>query len=254
MSVFRVLAAACVVLVGCSPVQVGTQAGGERVATRSDRAAPKPQNTKQRSEARPTRVDPRRGGLEIVLGEWAITPEAPAIRPGTVTFLIRNHGTVDHGFEIELEGDSSGHGSGDLFKSESAIVHPGDTTKLTMTLAPGVYKIECLVDGHDDMGMEGFLVVRPRAPLVKVESDLGRGEVSIADFAFAPETITVAAGHKVTWTNADPTDHTVTSIDGTFGSDVLGSGDSFSIRLDDPGVYPYRCAIHPDMQGRVKVE
>ena len=117
-----------------------------------------------------------------------------------------------------------------------------------------MYKIECLVDGHDDRGMEGLLVVRPQAPLVKTDHGFEPGTVAIADFAFSPDTITVAAGGEVTWNNDDPTDHTVTSIDGTFGSDALGSDDSFSIRFDDPGVYPYRCAIHPDMRGQVKVE
>ena len=255
MSAIRMLAAACVVLVGCSPAQVDAQAAAEeRIATRSDRAAPTTAVSNQRSKAGPKRVDPRRGGLEIVLGEWAVSPEAPAIRPGEVTFVIHNRGTVDHGFEIELDGDSSGHGSGDLFKSESAIVNPGGTTRLTMTLAPGIYKIECLVDGHDDMGMEDVLVVRPQAPLVKLDHDLEPGTVSVADFAFSPATITVAAGRDVTWTNDDPTDHTVTSIDGTFGSDALGPGGSVSIRFTDPGVYPYRCAIHPDMRGQVRVE
>ena len=74
-----------------------------------------------RKSTRPERVDPRAGGFEIVLGEWAITPEAKAIRPGTVTFVIRNRGTMGHGYEMELEGDSSGHGSGDLFKAESEL-------------------------------------------------------------------------------------------------------------------------------------
>ncbi|CAN5505782.1 hypothetical protein BH20ACT23_BH20ACT23_03800 [soil metagenome] len=106
------------------------------------------------------RIDPKRDEFEIGLGEWAITAEARAIRPGPVTFMIHNRGTVPHGFEIELEGDSSGHGSGDLFKAETELLQPGESTRMRVTLAPGVHKIECLVEGHDDMGMEDLLDVR----------------------------------------------------------------------------------------------
>lgn len=51
------------------------------------------------------RVDPREGGLDVELGEWAVTMEAGAIRPGRVTFVVTNHGTVNHGFEIQSEGE-----------------------------------------------------------------------------------------------------------------------------------------------------
>lgn len=203
---------------------------------------------------RPRRVDPRSGGLDVVLGEWAVTPEAAAIRPGEVTFVIHNRGTMGHGYEMELEGESSGHGSGDLFKAESEVVRPGESTRMTVTLPPGLYEIECLVDGHDDMGMEGVLEVRAGAPLVRVEQESEPGRIDIAEFAFDPVSTTVAAGTEVVWTNRDPADHTVTATDGGFGSDAFGSGQSFAHRFDEPGVYEYRCAIHPEMKGKVKVE
>ena len=54
-----------------------------------------------------------------------MTPEAQAIRPGSVTFVIENHGTMGHGFEIELEGDSSGTG-------------PGTGSRQNRTLSPAI--------------------------------------------------------------------------------------------------------------------
>jgi plastocyanin len=229
------------------------------LATRDERRASTPV-AEERSEpeseptSAPRQVDPRNDGLEITLGEWAITPESDVIRPGPVTFVIENRGTVPHGFEIELEGDSSGHGSGDLFKAESRLLQPGDSTRMTFDLSPAVYKIECLVDGHDDMGMEGLLDVSEGAPLVTEEPEARPGEVAISDFAFAPATLEVGLGTEVTWTNADPTDHTVTAFDGGFGSDALSDGATFSHTFSEPGTYPYRCAIHPEMEGKVKVE
>jgi plastocyanin len=208
--------------------------------------------------AKPKAVDPRRGGFEIALGEWAVTPEAPAIRPGRVTFLIHNRGTMDHGFEIELEGDSSGSGSGDLFKAESELLAPGESTRMTVDLTmTGIYKIECLVDGHDDMGMEGPLEVAADAPLTKTKPEAATnnalGSVSISNFAFQPEAIQIQAGTEVTWSNDDPAPHTVTSLDDAFDSGTLDPNADFSFKFEKPGTYRYRCNVHPDMEGMVKV-
>jgi plastocyanin len=206
------------------------------------------------SKSKPRKVDPRRDGLEIVLGEWAVTPEVPAIRPGRVTFVIQNRGTMGHGYEVSLEGESSGHGSGDLFKAESSLLRPGETTRMTVALPPGLYKIECLVDGHDDMGMEGTLEVSPNAPLVKVAPKKSPDQVAVAGFGFSPGHLKVTAGTSVTWDNEDPTPHTITSTDGSFDSGTLESGASFAHKFTTPGVFAYRCEIHPEMKGKVTVQ
>lgn len=228
----------------------GTPSEGASAAT------PAAQGTAGRTE----RVDPREGGLDVGMGEWAVTPEASAIRPGEVTFLIANHGTLVHGFEIEREdgpddGDNSGSGSqgDDGFKVESRLLQPGETLRLTVDLVPGLYKVECKVDGHDDLGMETMLEVREDAPLVSRGSADGAPEVSIEGFVFSPATITVGAGTEVTWTNADLTEHTVTAEDGSFGSDPFTGGATFSTTFDRPGTFAYICAIHPEMKGAVEV-
>jgi plastocyanin len=200
--------------------------------------------------------DPRERGLRVALGEWALTLEAQAIRPGRVTFVVSNRGTMAHGFEIESEGaDSSGSGSGDDdgIKAETGLIHPGRTARLTLDLPAGLYKVECLVEGHDDMGMEGLLEVRKDAPLVGGGDDDGRGSVSITGFAFDPPEIEVAAGSRVTWTNDDPTPHTVTAEGGAFDSGAIDPGGTFSLRIEGDGPISYRCSIHPDMTGTITI-
>jgi plastocyanin len=203
-------------------------------------------------------VDPRRGGLELGFGEFAITLEAAEIRPGPVTFVVRNGGALVHGFEIEIEerGDNSGPGSShdDGLKLEGPAFGPGETVRLHADLAPGVYEIECFVAEHDDMGMRATLVVRRGAPLVRAERPSSSPDrVEIADFAFSPGAVEVRAGTRVTWSNADPAAHTVTARDGAFDSGTLDPGSGFETTFAEPGTFAYFCQIHPTMRGSVRV-
>jgi plastocyanin len=234
---------------GESPTPTGDETISGTSSRRENGSAPATASSSSPAK----RIDPKRGGFEIGLGEWAITSEARAIRPGPVTFVIHNRGTVPHGFEIELEGDSSGHGSGDLFKAETDLLQPGESTRMRVTLSQGVHKIECLVEGHDDMGMEDLLDVSADAPLVKNKVSGDPGRIAIADFAFAPDVTEVDAGTEVTWRNEDPAEHTVTATDADFESNNLAQGESFSFTFDQPGTYDYRCVIHPEMEGTVNV-
>jgi plastocyanin len=77
--------------------------------------------------------------------------------------------------------------------------------------------------------------------------------VTIAQFAFAPATLTVPAGTTVTWTNADGVAHTVDADDGSFESAALKQGTSFTHTFRAAGTFTYICAIHPSMAGTVVV-
>jgi len=79
-------------------------------------------------------------------------------------------------------------------------------------------------------------------------------EVTIADFAFDPAELEVAAGATVTWTNNDSATHTVESDDETLMSDDLPNGATYEMTFDEPGTYEYVCGIHPNMSGTVIVK
>lgn len=78
--------------------------------------------------------------------------------------------------------------------------------------------------------------------------------VTIKDFSFVPNTITVPVGTTVTWQNLDEEPHTVRGSDAHIRSDALDQGDSYSVRFDQPGTYQYGCSIHPKMSGSVIVQ
>ena len=90
----------------------------------------------------------------------------------------------------------------------------------------------------------------------QVAAAVAPASVTIDNFAFAPATLTVAPGTKITWDNKDEEPHTVMSGDGgaTFKSPALDTDDKFSFTFDKPGTYKYFCSIHPHMVGTIVVK
>jgi len=195
-------------------------------------------------------VDPRSGGLQINLGEWAIGPEAKAIRPGRVTFVVANRGKRRHGLEIRSLGADDAISGDDEVKT--VRLEPGRTTRVTVDLAAGKYLIECFVSHHDERGMRLVLDVREDAPLVAPPRPSGR-TIAIKNFTFAPNALRVPVGATVRWTNEDAAPHTATATGSAFSSPQLRKGQGYAKRFGKAGRYAYLCALHPGMRGTVIV-
>jgi plastocyanin len=81
------------------------------------------------------------------------------------------------------------------------------------------------------------------------------GAISIDNFTFAPQTLTVKAGTTVTWTNRDDIPHGIAAQDNAFAkSKALDTDDSYSFTFTTPGTYKYFCYVHPHMTGTIVVE
>jgi plastocyanin len=194
-------------------------------------------------------IDPRSGGFQVSLGEWAIGLEAKAVRPGLVTFVVANRGKFEHGLEIErVRGDDEDSDSD--IDEETEDLNPGQTERLTLNLTPGVYELECSVSNHDDRGMRIRFEVRADAPLLKRPTNTANNVV-IRNFAYAPKALNVKLGTTVKWKNADAAPHTVTASG--FGSNVLNRNGVYSRKFARRGTFAYICALHPAMKGSVVV-
>jgi plastocyanin len=79
------------------------------------------------------------------------------------------------------------------------------------------------------------------------------GSVTIADFSFAPKTITVNVGDTVTWNNNGPTPHSAKANDGSFDTGILKKGQSASHTFNQAGTFSYFCQPHPFMKATVVV-
>ena len=77
--------------------------------------------------------------------------------------------------------------------------------------------------------------------------------VTIDNFTFQPQELTVKAGTTVTWKNHDDIPHTIVSA-GKFRSKTMDTDDSFSFTFTAAGDYKYFCSLHPHMTGTIKVE
>ena len=93
------------------------------------------------------------------------------------------------------------------------------------------------------------------ASVLFARADGPTSTVSIDNFTFGPQKMTVKAGTTVTWTNKDDIPHGIASSDNAFKrSAALDTDDSYSFTFTTPGTYQYFCYIHPHMTGTIVVE
>lgn len=78
--------------------------------------------------------------------------------------------------------------------------------------------------------------------------------VAMRNYKFVPDTLRIAPGTTVTWTNYDFAPHSATARKGEFDSDTVGNGESFSHTFESAGSIPYYCRFHAgSMTGTVEV-
>ena len=95
----------------------------------------------------------------------------------------------------------------------------------------------------------------PTSPTTgSTQATAGKNAVTIQNFAFSPETLTVKVGDKITWTNQDSAGHSATADDNSFDTGVIGQGQSGSITFSKAGTYTYHCSVHPMMKGTIVVQ
>jgi plastocyanin len=77
--------------------------------------------------------------------------------------------------------------------------------------------------------------------------------VTIQDFFFSPDNVTIAVNTIVTWTNLGPSEHSAVSDTGLFNSGLLAVGGKFSFTFTAAGTYKYHCVPHLWMNGIIIV-
>jgi len=98
------------------------------------------------------------------------------------------------------------------------------------------------------------------APDASAAPDGEEATVTLEDFAFDTDALTIAAATTVSFVNADSTPHTVTEgTDGVATDDPtideeLDANGTATFTFDEPGTYEITCLFHPDMNMTITVE
>ena len=80
----------------------------------------------------------------------------------------------------------------------------------------------------------------------------GGTTITIAGFAFDPDTITVSGPTEVTITNEDSATHTFTLDDGSV-DETVNAGATVTVTVDVAASTGFHCNIHPQMTGQIEV-
>jgi plastocyanin len=96
----------------------------------------------------------------------------------------------------------------------------------------------------------------PTTPLTPITPKTPKTlQISIQNFAFNPQTLSINVGDTIVWTNMDSTAHTVTSDSGSeLASTSISTGQTYSHKFNTAGTFAYHCSIHTSMKGTITVK
>lgn len=87
--------------------------------------------------------------VKVTEREYHITLSQTKLAPGKVELMITNKGKLAHALAIA--------GPGIAGTKKTAMIEPGKTAALSVTLRSGAYSLWCPVPGHASLGMKAAL-------------------------------------------------------------------------------------------------
>jgi uncharacterized cupredoxin-like copper-binding protein len=88
--------------------------------------------------------------LEATESDYRIALSSAAAHAGRVTISVRNAGQVTH--DLVMDGPG-------VADQKTALLSPGQTAQLVVTLRAGTYDVYCDIPGHKQAGMDAKLTV-----------------------------------------------------------------------------------------------
>jgi plastocyanin len=224
--------------------------------------------------------------IALAAGERALIR---LMNAGNLPHAIHSHG---HSFRI-VATDGNPVPPAAVLTKDTVLIGPGERYDLELVGSnPGVWMFHCHMENHADNGMMTLIQYDGATPTGPVAEffDPMRGvtpghmghpappgnapapppdpptpptvatgevvEVALVDDRFDAPDLNVAAGTTVRFVNRGANWHSVAAFDGSFTSGRLEPGETFEVRLEQPGEVRILCQHHAlrGMVGRVVVE
>jgi uncharacterized cupredoxin-like copper-binding protein len=152
------------VLTSCGGGAGGGGAGGGSSASSKAASSTKAATGGSSGQATTEKNVASGGAIKTVVikeSEFKLSPSTVTLsKPGTYAFKAENEGSYQHSLEIEGKGVKSKEGEEGEAKLEQ-VLNPGQSGVLTVSFQkPGTYEMYCPVDGHEQEGMKGEVVVK----------------------------------------------------------------------------------------------
>ncbi|MBI2126489.1 MAG: hypothetical protein HYU02_04135 [Thaumarchaeota archaeon] len=158
-----------------------------------------------------------------------------------------------YGFESEVRLKVSRAPAEAIVALEKESVFVENAREMIVNLRVNIPERANLVGTHYvDVDLESSNIVQPIELMIGVVG-VGIQQAEIKDYQFVPATVYIKKGSTVKWANQDFVAHTVTSVNGTFDSGLLGFGRVWEMKFDKIGAYQYFCLPHPYMVGTIWV-
>ena len=117
--------------------------------------------------ASPAATSSSGSAVSVVLDEWKLAPSRTTVRPGRITFIIRNDGSMPHEFVV-LRTDRAAKGlpvrAGKAVevgrRGKLSQMASGTSKRLSLRLGKGKYVLICNLLGHYQAGQAAALRVR----------------------------------------------------------------------------------------------
>jgi plastocyanin len=89
--------------------------------------------------------------VRLDLSDYRISPQRVRVKPGRVTFLVRNSGHGVHNLKISRRG---------RVRLDVPAIRPGESQTVTARLKHGTYRMYCSLAHHEVLGEYGTVSVR----------------------------------------------------------------------------------------------
>jgi plastocyanin len=92
--------------------------------------------------------------LQLKMTEYKVSPLTSYVRPGKLTITAHNDGKLAHNVTVIRQGD--------VIVGRSSTMDPGQTATIKLSLDPGTYRVLSSLSNDDPLGINGYIVVKPK--------------------------------------------------------------------------------------------